>query len=308
MTLNVGAHSTFNILSVCSGVGGIELGFRLIYPHARTVCYVENEAYNVACLVQRMEDGFIEEAYIWTDVKTFEGKRWFGKVDCLTAGFPCQPFSLAGQRQGVDDPRWLWPHIAPIIRDCKPSYVFLENTPNIKKRGLVYILRDLSRLGYNVEWGMFSAGASGAPHERKRFYLLAYAQHDRDGRWQQFTEGMGEASAYLGSEGLAHGWAQGGYGTEYAEPSDSSNEAANINRTRQQKQKRSKRKKQGRSNNKFDEAWEYAWTIEPDVARMVYGIPYGMDRTRALGNAVLPTVVARAWCTLFERSLRNGTS
>jgi DNA (cytosine-5)-methyltransferase 1 len=97
--------STFRILSICSGVGGIELGFKLSESTSRTVCYVEIEAFACEILARRMEEKRLDAAPIWTNLKTFDGKPWRGKVDCITGGYPCQPFSVAGKKLGKDDPR-----------------------------------------------------------------------------------------------------------------------------------------------------------------------------------------------------------
>ena len=129
-----------NVLGLCAGVGGLELGVKLAVPTARAVCYIERETYNAAVLVARMADGSLDEAPIWGDLATFDGRPWRGVVDCVTAGFPCQPFSGAGKRLGTDDPRWLWPHIERIIRDVGPRRVFLENVPGLIHAGLGNVL------------------------------------------------------------------------------------------------------------------------------------------------------------------------
>ena len=78
--------STFRILSLCSGVGGIELGFKLAEPTSRTVCYVEIEAFACEILARRMEEKRLDAAPIWTNLKTFDCLPWRGKVDCITGG------------------------------------------------------------------------------------------------------------------------------------------------------------------------------------------------------------------------------
>ena len=92
---------------------------------------VEREAFCAADLARKMEAGFLDEAPIWSDVATFDGVPWRGRVDIVTAGFPCQPFSTAGNGQGTADPRWIWPHIARIVGECRPAQVFLENVPGL---------------------------------------------------------------------------------------------------------------------------------------------------------------------------------
>src|SRR4051812_8328301 len=103
------------ILSLCSGTGMLDEGIRLAYPQARTVCLAEREGYLAALLVRRMQEGNLDEAPIWSDVKSFDGKPWRRKVDLVIGGYPCQPFSQIGKRGGVSDPRHIWPDIARIV-------------------------------------------------------------------------------------------------------------------------------------------------------------------------------------------------
>lgn len=85
-------------LSLCSGAGGLDLGLHLALSGYRTVGHVERDAYAAAILVARMEDAALDCAPVWDDVATFDGRPWRGAVDIVTAGYPCQPFSVAGTR------------------------------------------------------------------------------------------------------------------------------------------------------------------------------------------------------------------
>lgn len=165
---------TFRILSLCSGVGGIELGFKLAAPSARTVGYVENEAFACSILEARMQDKTLDEAPIWTDLKTFNGRAWRGKVDCLTGGYPCQPFSVAGKKLAEKDPRHLWPEIKRLITEIEPPICFFENVGGHLRLGFEQVANDLSSLGYKVKAGLFTAQEVGAPHKRERLFILAY--------------------------------------------------------------------------------------------------------------------------------------
>ena len=163
-----------NGLALCSGIGGIELGLAAaIGPSYRTVCHVEREAYCAGVLAARMQDGALDTAPIWSDLASFDARPWRGVVDIVTAGYPCQPFSLAGSRDGAADPRHLWPHVARIIGECQPGLVFLENVPGHVSLGLREVCADLREMGYDVAAGIFSAAQVGAPHLRKRLFLLA---------------------------------------------------------------------------------------------------------------------------------------
>lgn len=170
-----------NVLSICSGYGGLDLGVRIARPEARTVCYVERELTAAAILAARMEDGTLDEAPVWSDLRTFDGKRFRGLVDILLAGYPCQPFSNAGKRQGNRDPRHLWPHVARVTGECEPEEVFLENVDAHLRLGFREVCRKLERMGYRVAAGLFSAEEVGAPHRRLRLFALA----DRNGKRQR---------------------------------------------------------------------------------------------------------------------------
>jgi len=163
-----------NGLALCAGIEGIGLGLKIACPEYRTVCYIEREAYAAAVLVKRMEEGNLDQASVWDDLATFGGKPWRGYVDIVTAGLPCQPYSVAGRREGDKDERYIWPEFFRIVREVQPSLVFLENVP-----GLLAWFRpigeELSGMGYQFEAGIFSAAEVGASHQRKRLFVLAHS-------------------------------------------------------------------------------------------------------------------------------------
>jgi DNA (cytosine-5)-methyltransferase 1 len=160
-------------LHLCSGYGGFELITRLAGIPARTVAHIERDSHAAAILMARMGEATLDPAPIWDDLTTFKGAAWRGRVDLITAGFPCQPFSAAGEQRGIDDERWIWPDIARIIADVGPRYVFLENVTGLIRHGLPHVLSDLAELGFNAEWGCLAASAVGAPHRRERVWLWA---------------------------------------------------------------------------------------------------------------------------------------
>jgi len=162
-----------NHLSFCAGYGGIDLGLRRVLPGCRTIAYVEIEAFAIANLVAKMEAGELDQAPIWTDVKTFPAEQFHGLVDIVSGGYPCQPFSAAGKRLGTDDPRHLWPFLRGAVRAIRPSRVFLENVEGHISLGLSTVISDLEADGYRTTWGIFSAAEVGASHQRKRVFILA---------------------------------------------------------------------------------------------------------------------------------------
>ena len=166
----------FRILSQCAGVAGLDLGVRLALPQARTVCYVEREITAVRVLAARMYDGSIDQAPLWTDIRTFDARGFRHRIHCLVAGYPCQPFSHAGLRRGREDQRHLWPFIETSIVQSQPEYVFFENVDGHLSLGFREVAQSLRRMGYQGEAGIFSAEEVGAPHRRKRLFVLAYRE------------------------------------------------------------------------------------------------------------------------------------
>ena len=168
-------------ISLCAGYGGIDLGLRGAIPNLRTVAFSEIEAFACANLVAKMEAGHLDCAPIWTDLKTFPWGAFRDRVDILSGGYPCQPFSAAGKRLGTDDPRHLWPFIADGIRLLRPRLCFFENVEGHISLGLREVISELESMGYAVSWGIFSAREVGAPHQRKRVFILAMADNGGEG-------------------------------------------------------------------------------------------------------------------------------
>ncbi len=169
----MGSHS-LNVLSLCAGIGGLDLGLRLAMPSARTVCYVEREASAISILQARMEEGALDDAPIWSDIRTFDGKPWRGVVDCIIGGYPCQDFSCAGKRAGLSGNRGsIWFEVARIVSEVRPSLCFFENVPNHLILGYKRVRGDLEAGGFRLSSGLFSAEEVGAPHKRLRLFILA---------------------------------------------------------------------------------------------------------------------------------------
>lgn len=165
------------ILSLCSGAGGLDLGVHdALGGRARTVCYVEHETTACEVLATRIADGALDDAPIWTDLHAFDGRPWRGKVAGIIGGYPCQPFSVAGKRLGVNDPRHLWPSIERIIGEVEPGWCFFENVGGHLRLGYWDVVRPgIERLGYRVAQGLFTAAEVAAPHQRERLFILAHA-------------------------------------------------------------------------------------------------------------------------------------
>lgn len=168
-----------SIMSLFSGIGGLDTGFKEALQEmgieSRVVAYVEREAFSCFYLAEAMEKGVLDKAPIFTDVRDGRIEQFAGVVDCLVAGFPCQGISNAGLRKGLNDHRsGLWVRVAGLVAALQPRVVFLENVAAIRARGLDTVLQDLALLGYDARWCCLRASEVGAPHERNRWFCLAY--------------------------------------------------------------------------------------------------------------------------------------
>ena len=312
-----------HLLSLCDGYGGTELALRSVAP-VSTVCRVERDAYAAAILVERMGEERLDSCPIWDDLVTFDGNPWRGRVDIVAAGFPCQPFSAAGARQGVDDDRWLWPDIARIIRDVAPRYVLLENVGQLVAHGLPEVLHDLAVYGFDAEWGLYAASAVGAPHRRERIWIVAHREGvGRDERRHSPFEGRFPADTETESSDVAHA-DRGGLekvGRQGSRPECDPHRRHGANVADTTSARRDQRRRQsidapeiGRrrtTNSGFPPhpddhtGWQH-WITEggpqPVLRRLTDGPPGGLaDALHLGGNGLVPQCAAEAWGQLLER-------
>ena len=164
------------VLSLCSGYGGIERGLARAGTKHRVLAHVEIEAFAIENLVSKMEQGLLAPSPIYTDLKTFPSEIFRDRVDILTGGYPCQPFSQAGRRTGKSDHRHLFPYILEIIDTVRPVRCFFENVEGHISLGLREVISELEARGYKTAWGIFSAEEVYAPHQRKRVFILAHSK------------------------------------------------------------------------------------------------------------------------------------
>ena len=316
-----------NELALFFGGGGGILGSFLL-GH-RIVCGVENDPYCREIIMRRQEEGHIPAFPIWDDATTFDGIPWRGIVDIVSAGFPCQPWSLAGKRQGVDDKRNLWPCTFGIIQQVRPKLVMLENVPGIRKF-LPVVIRDLRRAGYTVLRPVIVAAAAvGAGHIRKRIWILAYdeSQCERSGlceseqtsqRGGRFNDSIAQ-EVFADDIGLRQRDQQGRRECPCRQP-----EAIGENVAQEELFAYSEcsglqghgwdetgRNKPGRiaqeppgSVSESDVSGRRCnyWNTEPGLARLVLRPANRVERIKVTGNIQLPAVVRLAWKVLTERA------
>jgi DNA (cytosine-5)-methyltransferase 1 len=260
-----------NELALFAGAGGGILGSQLLGWHC--VCAVEIDAYARRVLVARQNDGCLPPFPIWDDISTFDGRPWRGVVDVVSGGFPCQDISSAGRGAGITGPQsGLWSHMARIIGEVRPRYVWVENSPRLVQRGLNVVLADLAALGYDARWGVVGARDAGAPHKRDRIWIAAadaYRNREHDGAI--------DAEVAIAPEPMGHTQSSGLEGTKSAwDPRFDGRAAEHGPRGRKA-------------------SW---WEAEPDVGRVADGVASRMDRLRCIGNGQVPAVVALAWSML----------
>ncbi|MEO5375112.1 MAG: DNA cytosine methyltransferase [Alphaproteobacteria bacterium] len=305
-------------LSLCAGAGGLDLGLRLAVPGYRPVCHVERDAFAAAVLVARMEDQVLDPAPVWDDVATFDGRGWRGVVDCLSAGFPCQPYSIAGRRGGASDPRHLWPHIARIIGECKPPFLVFENVPHLLRLGFAGIAEDLVGLGYRVAAGLFTAAEVGAPHQRERLFVLAHrAGADPLADPRRLLVPLADAPRRRGCQVVCRQAPSTQPAMALAPVGDADGAGSSLDScragdpgTQQQAAVRAGWEFPFPPGPGDEDGWRRFLAQHPDaqpsIRRTADGLAWRVDRLRLCGNGVVPLVAAHALRTLAAELTGDG--
>jgi len=297
--------------SLFSGIGGLDLG--LERASMNVIWQSEIDTYSCQVLKKHWP-----EVPNYGDIKAI---NWGDVVrpDVICGGYPCQPFSTAGKRQGTDDPRHLWPWVRDAISELRPRYAILENVRGHVSLGLSTVLGELAGIGYDAEWQIVSAASVGAPHRRDRVIIVAYptqqfsnerGHQDNSGtlrKWQAIqqpaqgsdspsTNTIGEL-ANADSIGRIHGQPQIFTADRWLNAlcliGTSRSDVADTNGADERQQERSLG--QWAQTSGAERSWPEPcgrswWETEPDVGRVADGIPSRVDRLRGLGNAVVPQV------------------
>jgi DNA (cytosine-5)-methyltransferase 1 len=255
-------------ISLFAGIGGFDLGF---------------ERAGMECVAQVEIDEFCQKvlAKHWPNVPKFGDIRDVGKhnlpaADLICGGFPCQPHSLAGKRKGSADDRDLWPEYRRIIGELKPAWVVGENVPGIRTTILDQVLSDLESMDYSTRALVVPACAFNAPHRRSRVFIVGYPKcKSRREKSKRRLDMAGELFQ-------RQGWEEDTNRTQTSSYDVSNPDGARL---AQREGKRSNARQE--QSPAIGANW---WATEPDVGRMVDGLPNRVDRLRSLGNAVVPQV------------------
>jgi DNA (cytosine-5)-methyltransferase 1 len=302
--------------SLFSGIGGFDLAAQ--WMGWNNIFQVEKDEWCRKVLAKNFP-----KTERFTDIKDFTGHEYTNRIDVISGGFPCQPFSVAGQRKGKDDDRYLWEEMLRVIATIKPTYVVGENVTGIIGLALDTVLSDLEAQDYTTETFIIPACSKNAWHRRDRVWIVAYANSirrqdeqkengksvcngernnsiEKQGREQQQCR-TGKSSSvlpdtqYNGHLAMSEHRSDGKNvsrppqrkkSTEQPEGVCEPCNVANTNNTGCEEQ----RKSVTDGKKLFAPKCNSWWEAEPGVGRVVDGLPGRVDRLKGLGNAIVPQV------------------
>ena len=271
------ATEVMNELALFAGAGGGLLASEIL--GWKTVCAVEIDDYARGVLLARQNDRILRPFPIWDDITTFDARPWRGIVDVVSGGFPCVDISVARAmwgREGIAGERsGLWFEYLRIIDECRPRFVWGENSPELKAKGLADIVRALAQRGYVCRWATIGADDCGFPHKRKRLWFFAsntnkqglegHARYDDDAKRREDQSGQVADVAFFVCEFCGHRMeTDDRYGCPNCEGEGLDGEDCGAG-------------------------------ILPGITGMADGVANRVDRLRAIGNGQVPAVAARAW-------------
>lgn len=249
------------LLDLFSGIGGFSLGLERSGGF-KTVAFCEIDPFCRKVLNKHWPD-----VPIYEDVRRLTEERLVADgiaVDAICGGFPCQDISVAGKGAGLAGERsGLWKEYARLIGELRPRFAFVENVAALLGRGIGDVLGDLAALGYDAEWHCIPASYVGAPHIRYRVWIVAHSDSVRELQSQ-------------GSQQIKREWSCDGRET--------------VADTMRQRLERYRNGESGDGEQRFSASGSCWWAFEPAVGRMAHGVPYRVDRIKALGNAVVPQI------------------
>lgn len=277
-------------LSLCSGIGGIDLAAE--WAGFKTIGQCEIDEY-----ASRVLEKNFKGVHNFHDIRAITDRELrehgIGGCTVLSAGFPCQPYSLAGKGLGDGDERDLWGEVARCIGLVRPKWFVGENTPGLfaraNQRYFHRIVNDLSALGYSTSWGMWGARDVGAPHKRERVFIVARIVSDPAG--ERFCENEIQRRKSVQGWELEVGREVQTCGVQSSGVcgvlSDPAGEQMGERRSKSDIRQEDSRRNNHTGREKENGSWKW-WEVEPDICRVADVVPDRVDRLRCLGNAVVP--------------------
>jgi DNA (cytosine-5)-methyltransferase 1 len=259
-----------------------------------TVAFCEREDY-----AQRVLKKHWPDVPICDDIHTLKGSD-YGPIDLVTGGFPCQPYSLAGERRGNDDDRALWPQMLRVIREARPTWVIGENVPGIISLALDGVLADLEREGYACETFVLPACAVDAKHRRSRVWIVA---HDGLRESMELSGGVETCRSRTSNrrETLAVSNRLSGRAGTRRQDGPETGDHGEVVSDRDEPRLAKRQGERGDDGEEQQTAERvHRWVTEPDVGRVAHGIPSRVDRLKGLGNAIVPQVAAALLSKIVE--------
>jgi DNA (cytosine-5)-methyltransferase 1 len=209
------------LLDLFSGIGGFSYAAEKLIGGYETVAFCEMDEF-----CQKILKKHWPQVPIYDDVRTIDAAR-LGRIDIVTGGYPCQPFSQAGRRQGEEDERHLWPEMLRIIKSCQPRYVVAENVAGHVTMGLDQVLTDLEDQGYTTRAIIVPACAKNAPHRRDRVWIIGQNVDDSNDSTDRAKRGKTREKNSLQKE-----YRQTGFSWFSDRTSDDSEPMANTDKER----------------------------------------------------------------------------
>lgn len=285
-------------LDLFSGIGGFSLGLESA-GLVETVAFCDFDDY-----CQKVLKKNFPSVPVYGDVKELNYDKLkadgIDKIDIITGGYPCQPFSVAGRKKGEEDPRHVWPEMFRLIKELRPTWVIGENVGGHIKLGLDSVLENLESEGYSARTFSISASSIGANHKRERVWIVANS--DSEGLQGHRTEhelrkdfkegkisGESDDVANTNSKRL-----EGSINEKFS-TSERSSDVANTEGGDWNEHEIDGEHGETTSQEILGDgssvsrvgAW---WSVEPNVGRVAHGVPKRMDRLKCLGNSVVPQI------------------
>jgi|TARA_Y100000034_G_scaffold84768_1_gene101677 DNA (cytosine-5)-methyltransferase 1 len=317
------------VLDLFSGIGGFSLGLEQT-GHFKTVAFCEIDKY-----CRQILEKHWKKVKIYNDVKEITKERLQADgIDppaVITGGFPCQPFSVAGNQKGTSDNRYLWPDMFRIIQEFTPVWIIAENVKGITniQDGMVFetVCTDLEGEGYEVRAFNIPAAGVGAPHRRERIWIVANSRRTIRGKqssrnqesiepgtsekteWSANSDSVARSSKRkkimantesISSDGRGREQHQGKRSGQ-GEIGGASGDDAHANSKRLERFRTEHELREGKEEEQTSgNSW---WLVEPNMGRVAHGVSGRVHRLKGLGNSIVPQIAEEIGKAIYKATI-----